>query len=71
MWNYVKINDTWYLVDVTWDDPVIEGGSNLNMYRYKYFCQGDNINTDHFLENKITENSQEFIYPEIYHKESK
>lgn len=71
MWNYVKINDNWYLVDVTWDDPVIEGNSNINMYRYKYFCQGDNINTDHFLENKITENSQEFIYPQIYHKESK
>lgn len=70
IWNYVKINDIWYAVDVTWDDPVLLNSNKLpNKNRYKYFCQGDNINTDHFLDNQITENGQEFTYPELYHKE--
>lgn len=70
MWNYVKINEQWYSVDVTWDDPIIINGNKLpDENRYKYFCQGDNINTNHFLNQTITENGQEFIYPELYHKE--
>lgn len=24
-WNYVQINEKWYAVDCTWDDPVIVG----------------------------------------------
>ena len=28
MWNYVQIFGLWYAVDVTWDDPVIDGVSN-------------------------------------------
>ncbi len=70
MWNYVQINDIWYAVDVTWDDPIIINGNKLSdESRYKYFCQGDNININHFIENKITENGQEFQYPELYHKQ--
>lgn len=70
MWNYVKINDIWYAVDVTWDDPILLNSNKLpNKNRYKYFCQGDNINTDHFLNRTLTENGQEFTYPELYHKE--
>lgn len=69
MWNYVQINGIWYSVDVTWDDPIIINGNELSEEsRYRYFCQGDNINTNHFLANKITENGQEYIYPELYHK---
>lgn len=70
MWNYVKINEIWYAVDVTWDDPIILNNGELNKEsRYKYFCQGDNINSNHFVSNKITNNGQEFEYPELYHKE--
>lgn len=70
MWNYVKINEQWYSVDATWDDPITINGNKVpDENRYKYFCQGDNINTNHFLNRTITENGQEFIYPELYHKE--
>lgn len=70
MWNYVKINEVWYAVDVTWDDPIISNNGELNNEsRYKYFCQGDNITTNHFVTSKITSTGQEFIYPELYHKE--
>jgi hypothetical protein len=27
MWNYVKLNGKWYAVDVTWNDPAVEGKS--------------------------------------------
>ena len=71
MWNYVQINDIWYAVDVTWDDPIIINGNNLSEEaRYKYFCQGDNINTNHFASEIITNEEQKYIYPELYHKEN-
>lgn len=70
MWNYVKINETWYAVDVTWDDPIILNNGELSKEnRYQYFCQGDNMNSNHFVATKLTTNGQEFEYPELYHKE--
>lgn len=40
-WNYVNINNKWYAVDVTWDDPIIIGGGWLTKKsRYKYFLKG-------------------------------
>ncbi len=71
MWNYVLINDIWYSVDVTWDDPIIINGGDLpDEHRYKYFCQGDNINKDHYIEKTITEGCQEYEFPELYKKEN-
>ena len=71
MWNYVQINEIWYSIDITWDDPILINTNTLpEASRYKYFCQGDNINENHFLNSKITENCQEFEYPELYHKEN-
>lgn len=70
MWNYVKINDTWYAFDVTWDDPILTNGGELpDENRYQYFCQGDNINTNHFLVPSLSDEGKEFEYPELYHKE--
>lgn len=40
-WNAVKLSDGWYYVDVTWDDPLMNGHSN-----YK---NGENISYDYFL----------------------
>lgn len=38
MWNYIKLNDKWYAVDVTWDDPIIVGGGTLSeSSKHKYF----------------------------------
>lgn len=38
-WNCVKLNEKWYYVDVTWDDPVFEDGNSLfkGMITYDYF----------------------------------
>ena len=29
VWNAVKIDDNWYHLDLTWDDPVTQDGTNL------------------------------------------
>ena len=29
MWNYVKVNDEWLHLDLTWDDPITTNGKPL------------------------------------------
>ena len=65
-WNYVKIEDNYYAVDTTWDDPIVIGGTATPDMRYKYFLKGENdINSDHFPSGKFTDNGMEFQYPEL------
>ncbi len=38
MWNYVKLYENWYAIDITWDDPIIRGtGIITEDYKHKYF----------------------------------
>ena len=40
MWNMVKMNDgKWYYMDVTWDDPLVNGSDSGKVY-YDYFLVG-------------------------------
>ena len=40
MWNYVKMEDgAWYCMDVTWDDPLVNGSDSGKVY-YTYFLVG-------------------------------
>lgn len=48
-WNYIKLDDGYYMVDVTWDDPL---GNGPNDCRNDYFC----ISTKAILENHAIEN---------------
>ena len=66
-WNYVKLNDNWYAVDVTWDDPVIIGGGELSdKSRYQYFLKGaSTFNQNHVEANTFTEGGQSFDYPTL------
>lgn len=65
-WNYVKIEDTWYAVDSTWDDPVILGTGHVSSNVYtKYFLKGStDFFKDHFEDGNIVNNST-FVYPTI------
>ncbi len=63
MWNYIQIDDMWYAVDVTWDDPIIKGVGTLTQEtQHKYFLIGSNElykthkerNTISLSEKKIT-----------------
>lgn len=66
-WNYVKIDESWYAIDATWDDPVIMGGGFLgNDSKYKYFLKGSvSMDKDHFPSGKFTEEGISFEYPEL------
>ena len=35
-WNYIKLDDEYYYIDVTWDDPITE--ENRDIKTYNYFC---------------------------------
>lgn len=65
-WNYVKIDDIWYAIDSTWDDPVIVGYGYISSSIYaKYFLKGSNdFFKDHFEDGNIVNNSN-FAYPTI------
>ena len=66
-WNYVKLNEQWYAVDATWDDPIITGGGILtDKAKYEYFLRGSKtMNQNHMPSGKFTENGQIFEYPEL------
>ena len=65
-WNYVKLNNEWYAIDVTWDDPIIIGFGYLsNDIKYKYFLKGqNNFFSDHTEDGTIVR-AGTFIYPNL------
>lgn len=66
-WNAVSIGGKWYLLDITWDDPVIIGrGVILQSTHYKYFLKGSRtFEKDHILEKQFTKDGKIFTYPTI------
>ena len=67
MWNYVKLNNNWYGVDVTWDDPIIIGGSGkTNNVRQEYFLRGHRtfVRT-HFPSGKLSDTGITFKLPTL------
>ena len=65
-WNYVKLDNAWYAIDPTWDDPVIVGTGYISNGIYsRYFLKGSKeFNQDHCEDGNIVSNSR-FIYPTI------
>lgn len=65
-WNYVQIDDVWYAIDVTWDDPVITGEGRVPAgTKYKYYLKGANsFFEDHFEDGNIVGESN-FKYPTL------
>ena len=49
VWNAVKINDTWYHIDLTWDDPIVYNGDDI--ISHDYFL----ITTDELLRKDVSE----------------
>lgn len=66
-WNYVYVDNKWYAIDTTWDDPIIVGGGKLpEKEKYKYFLKGsNNFNTNHNATGKVSDNGITFVYPEL------
>lgn len=70
-WNYVKLNNTWYAVDVTWDDPVLVGGfSFTKKYKYKYFLKGSvTMEKDHTETYTFVNEGKEYEHPKLSTKD--
>lgn len=65
-WNYVLVDEKWYAIDVTWDDPIIIGGGTLSTEsRYKYFLRGSNsLFLDHQEDGEVVSGAN-FAYPNL------
>ena len=50
-WNAVKIDNKWYHIDLTWDDPIVTNGGDI--ISHEYFM----ISTDELLNKDISEHS--------------
>lgn len=42
VWNYIRLSDGYYFVDVTWVDPVVSNGTNRDNLSHEYFCLSSN-----------------------------
>lgn len=57
-WNYVELNNNWYAVDTTWDDPELLNGAVLtDSRRYEFFLKGSQkMNESHCARWKLGSN---------------
>ena len=67
MWNYVKLNGTWYAVDATWDDPVVIGGGTVSdQLKHRYFLVGSReLFKNHTERLTISASSKIFALPKL------
>ena len=65
-WNLVKMEDGWYHVDVTWDDPLPDVEGKVG---YLYFLKNDtDMAKTHVWESEITctgNSYQEYVYGDV------
>lgn len=60
IWNAVKLNNIWYHLDLTWDDPIVEFGPDILSHNYYL------ISTHDLLALDITEHTfNQEIYSEL------
>lgn len=55
-WNYVKLDDEYYWIDVTWDDPIDENSNEDNL-RYTYFL----INDEMLMRSRTINKTDKFV----------
>lgn len=66
-WNMVYLNDKWYYIDATWNDPIIIGNGQIaKSVQYKYFLKGSKtFDKDHTLSYKFSDGGRTYRYPVV------
>ncbi len=65
-WNYVQLNNNWYAIDCTWDDPVSTTGWVSETSKIRFFLRGSNfMSKDHVPNGQFTEGGKIFTYPNL------
>ncbi len=66
-WNYVQINNNWYAIDTTWDDPVAIGNAYITEEdRYENFLRGSNkFFINHKEDGYLSPGSIKFKFPTL------
>lgn len=69
-WDYVELNNNWYAIDATWDDPIVVGGGQAsNSDKYRYFLKGStDMNKNHTPNGQFAEGGKVFSYPNLSSK---
>lgn len=65
-WNYVQIDNYWYAIDCTWDDPISSTGWVSEASKYRYFLKGsEEMLKNHRPSGQFTEGGKVFSYPPL------
>ena len=65
MWNYIYLDEFWYGIDCTWDDPIITNGTYEELSdenKYAYFLVGSDTLFNTHTENNNFINSDTYEY---------
>lgn len=60
MWNIVRIDNDWYHLDVTWDDPITISADNVQKYDYFNITDAQ-ICVDHEISDDYSQLTDEYI----------
>lgn len=57
-WNIIRLNNTWYYIDLTWADQ--QNVEPFNMIMYDYFNRSQAVYMDDYLENVVMHTTESF-----------
>ncbi|MBO6195620.1 MAG: hypothetical protein J6O56_04720 [Bacilli bacterium] len=60
VWNAIFLDNKWYHLDLTWDDPVTSDGSNIIQYEY-FLISSDELKSKDIEEHNYDESQYSFI----------
>lgn len=69
-WNYIQVDNEWYGIDCTWDDPIVIGISDENkQIYYNYFLKGQNSFENHVRFDTFYGTDLKINYPKVSTKD--
>lgn len=65
-WNYIQLDNKWYGIDCTWDDPIVQGVSEeQKRIYYEYFLKGQEAFEKHIRFDTFYGTDLKINYPEL------